>query len=144
MSSCSSLTGASKIKEPTTRLEVGHPRERRKVHLARILWPLAFPRTDIAVRFEGIAELLKTYTAGLRKDAHTEAQYGRHVARIRQRCNEEIVKQGSDHVRFQGLEGALTSTNYFGDHFVSMDDIVNSSPAWTGMRHEANRVEAMG
>ena len=101
-------------------------------------------RTDIEVRFEGIAELLKTTTAGWKRDPHAETSYGRHIARIRQRCNEEIAKQGSDHVRLHGLEVALTSMNYFGDHFVSMDDIVNLSAAWTGMRNEADRVEAEG
>jgi hypothetical protein len=41
------------------------------------------------------------------------------------------------------VEAALASMNYFGDEFISMNDIVNSSAAWTGMRSEADRVEAM-
>jgi hypothetical protein len=139
---CLSLTGASKMKEQTINVEVGHPQERSKVDFARILWPLAFLRTDIEVRFEGIAELLKTSTAGLRRDPHAEASYGRHIARIRQRCNEEIAKQGSDRVGLHDVEVALTSMNYFGDHFISMDDIVNLSAAWTGMRNKADSVEA--
>jgi len=54
---CLSLTGASKMKELTINIGLGHPRERSKVDLARILWPLVFLRTDIVVKFEGIAEL---------------------------------------------------------------------------------------
>jgi hypothetical protein len=34
--------------------------------------------------------------------------------------------------------------SFFGDEFVSMDDIVNLSAAWTGMRSEADRLEAAG
>lgn len=140
---CLSLTGASKMQELTINVDLGHPQERSKVDFARILWPLVFPRTDIAVNFEGIAEILKTSTAGWRRDPHAEASYGRHIANIRHRCNKEIAKRGSGFVDLHGLEVALASMTYFGDNFVSMDDIVNLSAAWTGMRSEADRVEAI-
>lgn len=140
---CLSLTGASKMKELTIKVEVGHLQEKSKKYVARILWPLAFLRTDIVVKFEGIDELMKTPTAGWRRDPHSEASYGRHIARIRQRCNAEIAKQGSNAGDLRGLESALASMNYYGDEFVTLDEIVNLSPAWTGMRIEADLVEAM-
>ena len=103
-----------------------------------------FLRTDVVVKFEGIAEILKTPTTGPKTAPHAEAFYGKHIAQIRHRCTEEIAKHGSDLVALRGVEAALASMNYFGDEFVSMEDIVNLSSSWTGMRNEADRVEAMG
>lgn len=140
---CLSLTGASKMKELTINVELGDLRERHKVDFACMLWPLISLRTDIVVKFEGIAELLKVSKTDPRTVPHAEASYGRHIAKIRQRCNEEIAKQGSDVVGLRGIETALASINYFGDEFVRMDDIVNLSAAWTGLRSEADRFEAM-
>lgn len=47
-------------------------------------------------------------------------------------------------VGLRGFEAAIASMNYFGDEFVRMDDIVNLSAAWTGMRSEADYFEATG
>jgi len=131
---CLSLVGTSKMKKLTINVETGHPQERSKVNFARILWPLVFLCTDIVVGFEGVDELLETSTAKWRRDPHSEVSYGRHIAKIRQRCNEEIAKKDSDRVNLHGLELALASIN----------DIVNLSATWTGMRSEADRAEAAG
>jgi hypothetical protein len=141
---CLSLTGSSKMKELTINVGLGDPQGRGKVDFARILWPLVFLRTDIVVEFEGIAELLRTTTTDARSVPHAEAFYGKHIAKIRQLCTKEIGKQGSGLVDFRDVEAALASMSFFGDEFVQMDDIVNLSTAWTGMRGEADRVEAMG
>ena len=141
---CLSLSGASKMKELAINVSVEPRLFRSKADFARILWPLVFLRTDIVVKFEGIDELLETTTAHPKKASHAEATYGRHIAQIRERCVEEIEKHGSDLAGLRSVEAALASMNYFGDEFVSMYDIVNLSAAWTGMRSEADRVEAMG
>lgn len=90
---CLSLTGASKMKELTINVSV-EPKllQRSKADFARVLWPLVSLRTDIVVKFEGIAELVKTSMADLRTVPHAEGSYGRHIAQIRQRCSEEIEK----------------------------------------------------
>jgi hypothetical protein len=59
---CLSLASASKMKELTINIDLGHPQERSKVEFARILWPLVFLRTDIVVNFKGIAKLLEMST----------------------------------------------------------------------------------
>lgn len=142
---CLSLAGASKMKELTINVNVDPKRSQRsKVDFARILWPLVFLRTDIVVKFEGITEILKTSTAGWPRNSHAEASYGRHIAKTRHLCIQEIENNGTSFVGLRGVEAAVASMNYFGDEFVSMDDIVNLSAAWTGMRSEADRVEAVG
>ena len=103
-----------------------------------------FLRTNIVVKFEGIAELLRTTTNDPKTVPHAEASYGRHIAKIRQLCTKEIEKQGSDLVGLRTVETALASMNYFGCELVTMNDIVSASAAWTGIRSEADRVEAMG
>ncbi|GAB7336228.1 hypothetical protein MBLNU13_g08993t2 [Cladosporium sp. NU13] len=120
---CLSVAGASKMKELTINV-AAEPRLLRR---------------NIVVKFEGIAEILKTSTTAPKTVPHAEAFYGRHIARIRQRCNEEIAKHGSDLVALRGIEAA-----HFGDEFVTMEDLVDLSTAWAGMRSEADRVEAMG
>jgi hypothetical protein len=141
---CLSLTGASKVKELTINIDLRHPRARNKIDLARILWPLVFLRTDIVVKFEGIAELSKTSTADLRRVPHATAHYGRHIAKVRQLCNKQIESRGSDLVGVRGVEDAFARMCYFGEQFIFLDDTVDLSAAWTGMRNEADRVEAMG
>jgi hypothetical protein len=142
---CLSLLGASKMKKLTINVSA-EPKilRRSRLDFARILWPLVFLRTDIVVKFEGIAEILKTTKPYPKTGPHAEGFYGGHIAKIRQRCNEEISKQSSDLVSLRGVEAALASMSFFGDEFVSMDDIVNLSAAWTGMRSEADRLEATG
>lgn len=142
---CLSLTGASKMKQPTINVNVDPKRpQRSKVDFARILWPLVFLRTDIVVKFAGITEIQKTSAAGWPRNSHAEAPYGRHIAKTRHLCMQEIENHGTNVVGLRGVEAAVASMNFFGDEFVSMDDIVNLSAAWTGMRSEADRVEAAG
>lgn len=141
---CLSLADASKMQELTVNVDLGQPQERSKVDFARIMWPLVFLRTDIVVKFEGIAEILKTSTTAWKTVPHAEAFYGSHIAKTRHLCIQEIEKHGTDLVGLRGVESALASMSYFGSEFISMEDIVNLSAAWSGMRSEADRVEAMG
>ena len=140
---CLSLAGASKMQELTINVDPGQPQERNKVDFARIMWPLVFLRTDIVVKFEGIAEILETSATAPKTVPHAEAFYGRHIAKTRHLCIQEIEKHGTDLVGLRGVESALASMSYFGSEFISMEDIVNLSAAWSGMRSEADRVEAM-
>lgn len=105
---------------------------------------LVFLRTDIVVKFEGTTEILKTSTAVWPRSSHAEASYGRHIAKTRHLCIQEIKNQGKNVVGLRGVEAAVASMNYFEDEFVSMDDIVNLSATWTSMRSEADRVGAVG
>lgn len=133
------------MQELTNNVNVDPKRpQRSKVDFARILWPLVFLRTDIVVKFEGITEILKTSTAVWPRNSHAEASYGRHIAKTRHPCIQEIKNQGKNVVGLRGVEAAVASMNYFEDEFVSMDDIVNLSAIWTSMRSEADRVEAVG
>ena len=46
------------------------------------MWPLVFLRTDIVVKFEGIAGILKASTTAPKTVPHAEAFYGKHIAQI--------------------------------------------------------------
>ena len=138
---CLALTGASKMKELTINVKSGHPK-RSKADFPRILWPLVLLRTEIVIKFEGIAELLEASLTDPKTVPHAEVFYGMHIAQIRQRCDGEIGKHGSDFEGLYDIGVALAKMNFFGDHLIRINDIVNLSAAWTGMRSEADRIEA--
>ena len=138
---CLSLTGASKMEELTIKVEAGHP-QRDHVDLARILGPLMLLRTDIVVKFEGIAEVPVTFMTHLGMIPQAEAYYGRIIAGIRKRCNKEIGKQGWDITGLHFVEMVVKDLHHFGDMMISIDDIVNLSKTWKGMRTQADLAEA--
>jgi len=139
---CLSLTGASKMEELTIKVEPNYP-QRDNIDLHRILWPLMFLRTSIVVIFEGIPAIPETTLTHLGMMPQAEAYYGRMIALVRERCNKQIDKHGWDDDGLGGVDAAIQSLEHFGEWFISIDDIVNLSATWRGIRSQADHVEAM-
>jgi hypothetical protein len=139
---CLALIGASKMMELTINVRSDFPGI-DNIDPATILWPLVFLRNSIAVKFEGIAP-----TPGnsvYRPDSSQRAQgyRGREVADVRRLCNEEIERHGWDAEGLREVESALDELSHFGWSLLLLEDIVNQSAFWKGIRSEADRMEAV-
>lgn len=152
---CSTLSGASELKELTINGKPGDQGS-KAVDLVDILWPLLFLRKEVKVKFEGISAGEEAISKEERSQEKSSA-FGQRIALIRHLCNAKLGRPGWEERcwEFHGLreaEKALSSLNNPGKQLLlsyatpekellSLDDIVNRSPVWEGIRREIDRVE---
>jgi hypothetical protein len=141
---CLSLAGDSKIEVLTINVNPSDP-ERSNVDLARVLWPLIFLRTEIAIKFEGIATVPKTVPPQSRMSREAQEIFGSRVAKVRQLCNEVFQKRDRDIGDMHRVDNALHHLILipFGVDLIGFGDIVNPCAVWRRIRSQADLVEAM-
>jgi hypothetical protein len=140
---CLSLTGASNMKELTVSVD---PEDLNisKVDLAHILWPLMLLRTNVVVKFKGLATVTETALAHLTIETEAEESLGSKIAEIRRGCHKMIKTRGEDVNGIRDVEAALRDLSHFRKWLLHIDDIVGLSAKWRGIRSQADRVEAKG
>lgn len=102
-------------------------------------------RTSITVKFEGIARKKFVSPPGsnpLGLNPREYTSHGKQVAGVRRICNGVIERQGLGDQGLRNVELALHRLSHFGTRFLVIEDIVNQSACWRGIRSEADRVEA--
>jgi hypothetical protein len=141
---CLSMSGASRLKELTIRVEPGE-QENSDVDLAEVLWPLLLLREDVTVKFEGITtDPEKTPTDG-EEGPEVGAAFAQQIALVKQLYNSEVEKPGWEDRRweFRGIREAEKVLYALQSpwRLLCLDDIVNMSPVWERMRREVDRAE---
>ena len=144
---CLSMSGASRLKELTVRVNPGD-QEKSNVDLANVLWPLLLLREDVTVKFEGITtDPEKALTEG-EKGPEVEAAFGQQIALVKQLYNSEVEEPGWEDRRweFHGIREAEKALYALQSpwRLLCLNDIVNMSPVWERMRREIDRAEASG
>lgn len=143
---CLSLGGASKMKELTVRVKSGD-QDSSDIDLAGILWPLLFLREDVEVKFKGITASPEKMLTENGKILEVVAAFGRQIAHVKRLGITELERPDWENRcwEFHGMrdaERALYALKPLGKQLLCLDDIVNMSPVWEGMRREIDYVEA--
>ena len=143
---CSSFSGDSKLKELNIVVKPGD-RDSSDVDLADILWPLLFLREDIAVKFEGLTtDSAKMSTTEAERTTEIDAAFCSQIAPVKRLCNGELGRPDWEGRcwAFHGMREVekVLYTLKPPEKWLCLDDIVNLSPVWKGMRREIGRAEA--
>jgi len=143
---CLMLAGAGKLEILTIKVDIEDGRAAR-ADLAEIFWPLIFLRTEVAVKFDGILEVLQREASS---DCEQRAQqrawlspraqilFGSLVARIRKCCTEKTLWEPDPRL----LDRTIDNLNMMGC-WVGMTDIVNSTAKWRGLQNQADALELL-
>jgi len=146
---CLSLSGNSKLKELSIVAKLGD-QDSSDADLADILWPLLLLRDDIAVEFKGVTtDPANMSTTEAERTTEIDAAFCSQIALVKQLCIAELERPGWDGRcwAFHGIRDAEKALHAFkapGKKLLCLNDIVNKSPVWKGLRREIERAEASG